>query len=169
MAYNWLTANGGTTTSASAHLSDDQTQSIAVVNTPQAVEFNTHDDVPIGITHSNVTDISEIYLNDAGRYGVTVSLEVHNGSGSGELYAWMEHSTDSGATWLPVANSAVVDSLSANTENVLILVELYDAVSAGAGIRFMIEGDSLGLDLDHRAAVGGRPAVPSAMLAIHKV
>tara|TARA_R110000824_G_scaffold150057_1_gene320483 strand:+ start:41 stop:550 length:510 start_codon:yes stop_codon:yes gene_type:complete len=169
MAYNWITEGGSTATSASAHLSDDQTQTIAVVNTPQAVEFNTHDDVPIGITHSNVTDISEIYFDSVGRYGLTLSLEVHNGSGGGELYAWMEHTTDSGATWLTVANSAVVDSLSANTENVLILVELFDAVGVGCGIRFLIEGDSTGLELDHRAAVGNRPAVPSAMLSIHKV
>lgn len=159
-------ASGG---AASAHLSDDQTQVIAVAGTPQVVEFNTHDDVPIGITHSNTVDISEVYLDAAGRYAITVSLEVHNGSGSGELYAWMQHTTDAGATWTTIANSAVIDSLSANTENVLILVELYDAVSAGDGIRFLIEGNSTGLDLDHRAAVGDRPAIPSAMLAIHLV
>ena len=159
----------GAVASASAHLSDDQTQTIAVAGTPQVVEFNTHDDVPHGITHDNVTDNSAIYLDAAGRYSITVSLEVHNGSGAGELYAWMEHTTDAGATWNAIANSAVVDSLSANTENVLILTELYDAVSSGDGIRFVIEGDSTGLDLDHRAAVGNRPAVPSAMISIHLV
>lgn len=165
--------SGGTTGAsggaASAHISDDQTQSIAVAGTPQVVEFNTHDDVPIGITHSTTVDNSEIYFNATGRYAVTLSLEVHNGSGTGEIYAWMQQTTDAGATWTTVANSAVIDSLSANTENVLLLVELYDAVSAGDGIRFLIEGDSTGLDLDHRVAVGDRPAVPSAMLAIHLV
>jgi hypothetical protein len=159
----------GAVASASAHLSDDQTQSIAIVDTPQVVAFNTHDDVPMGITHSNVTDSSEIYFAAAGRYAITLSLEVHNGSGSGEMYAWMQHTTDGGSTWTTIANSAVIDSLSANTENVLILIELYDAVTSGDGIRFLIEGNSLGLDLDHRVASGSRPAVPSAMVAIHLV
>jgi hypothetical protein len=119
---------------SSAHLSDDQTQSIAIVNTPQVIEFNTHDDVPTNLTHSVTVDNSEITFQIIGRYSVGVALEVHNGSGSGTLYAWVEHSLD-GITWTAVANSAVVSSLSANTENVLTLIELYDVATVGDKIR----------------------------------
>lgn len=155
--------------SASAHLSDNTTQSIAIINTPQVIGFNTHDDVPLNLTHSTVTENSKIQFNKVGRYSITLEAQVHNGSGSGELYIWAEHSLDNGSTWTAIPNSAVVDSLSANTENVLPLTELYDAVNIGDSIRFRMQGDSLGLDLDHRAASGAIPAVPSAMLSVYLV
>ncbi len=153
---------------ASAHLVDDQTQSIAVINTPQVIAFNIHHDVPTNLTHSTTVNNSEITFQVTGRYSLAASLEVHNGSGSGELYAWLEDSTD-GSTWNAVADSAALITLSANTESVLTLIELYDAQSIGDRIRFRMQGDSTGLDLDHRVASGARPAVPSAVLVIYLV
>ena len=161
--------SGGLSGSASAHFSDSTTQTIAVINTPQVVSFNTHDDIPLNITHSTTVDNDKICFNLQGRYSISAEFQVHNGSGGGELFVWMETSTDDGATWANIPNSAVVDSLSANTENVLVLTELFDAVNVGDCVRFRMQGDSLGLDLDHRAAAGLVPAVPSAMMTVYLI
>lgn len=154
---------------ASAHFSDSTTQTIAIINTPQDVKFNTHDDTPLNITHDTVTDNHKVSFDLVGRYALAAEFQVHNGSGSGEIYAWAEESLDDGSTWTAIANSAVVASLSANTEGVLTLTELYDAQTIGDSVKFRIQGDSLNIDLDHRVPSGAIPAVPSVMLTAYLV
>jgi len=154
--------------SASVHLSSDATQTIAIVDTPQVVTLNTHDDTPLNITHSVSLNSDRIEFDVPGRHAVIYELQVHNGSGSATLYAWMQESTDGGTTWVNIANSAIVDTLSANTENVVSLHELYDA-TAGDMVRMQMQGDSTNLDLDHRSAFAGVPATPSVIASVYLV
>lgn len=154
---------------ASAHLSSSIDQVIAIVDTSQVVAFNTHDDAPLNLTHSVSTNNDRVQFVNTGRYAVTLSAEVYSSGGNTTLFMWMEESTDGGSTWTNVANSGSRVEATSKLENVLVIHELYDVVTTGNMIRFRTQGNSTNLSLEHTAASGDIPAVPSVMMTIYEV
>jgi len=155
--------------SGSASFSDISTQNIAVTNTAQVVAFNTQDNTPRNVTHSVSLNNDRIQLDAVGRWSLGFELQVQNGSGAHSLYAWMQVSTNAGTTWTNVANSGVFVDLLHNTAGVLVLTQIYDVSTAGAMVRCMIQGDSTNLELNHKAAAGNVPAIPSAISTVQLI
>ncbi|PCI53445.1 MAG: hypothetical protein COB36_12320 [Alphaproteobacteria bacterium] len=146
-----------------AELTDTGDQDIAVVDTPQTVDFDT-EDVLNGFTHSGgVVTASE----DMEAIEIVFEGEVNNGGGANTLMLWIE--VDTGGGFAAVANSGEQVIISANTEMIVILDRIIQTVSTGDDFRIRMEGSSTNLSLNAIAADSPIPAIPSAVLSIKKL
>ena len=139
-------------------------QPMTLANTQYVITCSTDDVPPINITHAS----GELTFSVAGRYDLTCEAQVHQGSGTTTAYIWAQHSSNSGATWTNVADSAAAQTLASNSEGVLVLGLLHD-MAAGDMLRFMMQADGLNAELDFIAAAGNIPAVPSVIIIAHRI
>lgn len=146
-----------------AELTDTGDQAIAVINTPQTVDFDT-EDILNGFTHSGGTIIAS---EDMEAIEIVFEGELNNGGGSNTILFWIE--SDTGSGFSEVANSGEQVIISANTEMVVTLARLIQTVSSGDEFRIRMEGDSTNLELHAIAASSPVPAIPSAVLSVKKL
>lgn len=146
-----------------AELVDTTTQAIAVADTPQIVTFDTETTLE-GFTHSGGEITASVDMDGV---DITFEAEVANGSGSDTMTVWLE--MDTGGGFVGVANSAERQTLAANNEAVLVLDRIVSGVTAGDKFRIMIQGTNTNMSLEAVVASGPIPAIPSAVLNVHKL
>lgn len=142
-------------------LSDSTTQSIAIINTPQSIAFNTHDITLVNCTHSTTVNNDEITIDNDGVLRVALQPQIDNTSGNNTLTAWVD--IDTGSGFIEVANTAAFVRMGANTDTVLPIVVNVE-VNDGDKVRFRMQGDSTNLSLSIVASATPVPAVPSCIL-----
>lgn len=141
---------------------DTTDQIAAAINTPQPITFNTTD-LSYGVT---VQNSSEITIETPGVYLLTFSLQLHNtgGGGTGEnFYCWLRYN---GVSY---ANSASRVLISNGRYDIVTLTFLGESQAPGDYVEIMWETDNLAIRVEHLAASGVRPAVPSVIATLTRV
>jgi hypothetical protein len=137
-------------------------QTAAVLNTPQPITFDTTD-LSYGVA---ITSSSRITIETPGVYLLTFSLQLHHigGGGAGEdFYVWLRYN---GATY---ANSASHILISNNRYDIVTLTFLGESLAPGDYVEIMWQVNNLSIRLEHLAASGGRPAVPSVIATLTRI
>lgn len=160
----WRALMGAGSPAAATHYGsfyDTTTQSIATINTAQAVTFN-NTDISNGVSRGTPT--SRITVTYAGTYNFQFSAQVDKASGANaHVYFWIrKNGTDVPAT----AGVVAVQGTSAESVpawNYLI------TLAAGDYVELMFSVDDTLAQLTYAAAAAPVPAIPSVILTVTQV
>ncbi len=144
--------------------SDTTSQAIAVVDTPQAITFNTTN-VSNGVTVGSPT--SRIVCANSGLYNFQFSAQLQSSSASAKtVYMWARiNGTD-------VTNSATAISISGSGTQMLASRAFALSLTAGQYFELMMASDSTTVSLYHQAAQASpftMPAIPSVILTVNQI
>ena len=141
-----------------AEYSDSTSQSIAAINTAQAITFNTAE-VEHGISIGTPT--SRIVVSENGVYQVAPSLQITSSSASTKTaYCWIrENGVD-------VPRSRIDVTISGSSATLILTTTFLVTALANDYIEIMFASNSTGVRIDARAATAFAPAAPSAILEI---
>lgn len=144
--------------------SDTTSQPIAVVNTPQAITFNTTD-VSNGVSRGSPT--SRIVCANAGLYNFQFSMQLNSSSSNNQIvYIWPRiNGTD-------VTNSGSIVTVAGNDAKVIPSWNFQLTLTAGQYFELMIASDSTNISLYHQVAQTSpfaMPAVPSVILTVNQI
>lgn len=144
--------------------SDTTSQPISVVNTPQAITFNTTD-VSNGVSRGSPT--SRIVCANAGLYNFQFSMQLNSSSSNNQIvYIWPRiNGTD-------VTNSGSIVTIAGNNAKVIPSWNFQLTLTAGQYFELMIASDSTNISLYHQVAQTSpfaMPAVPSVILTVNQI
>lgn len=144
--------------------SDTTSQPISVVNTPQAITFNTTD-VSNGVSRGSPT--SRIVCANAGLYNFQFSMQLNSSSSNNQIvYIWPRiNGTD-------VTNSGSIVTVAGNNAKVIPSWNFQLTLTAGQYFELMIASDSTNISLYHQVAQTSpfaMPAVPSVILTVNQI
>ena len=144
--------------------SDTTSQPISVVNTPQAITFNTTD-VSNGVSRGSPT--SRIICANAGLYNFQFSMQLNSSSSNNQtVYIWPRiNGTD-------VTNSGSIVTIAGNNAKVIPSWNFHLTLTAGQYFELMIASDSTNISLYHQVAQTSpfaMPAVPSVILTVNQI
>jgi hypothetical protein len=137
-------------------------QTAGALNTPQPVTFDTTV-LSYGISVQNG---SELTIETPGAYLLAFSLQLHNvgGGGAGEdLYCWLRYN---GTTYNDSASHVLISN---GRYDVVTLTFLGESQAPGDYVEIMWQTNNLSIRIEHLAAVGARPAVPSVIASLQRV
>ena len=141
----------------------DLTDQIAgATNTPQPITFDTTV-LSYGIS---VQNSSEITIETPGVYSLTFSLQLHNtgGGGAGEdFYVWIRYN---GVNY---ADSASHELIANGRYSILTVNFIGESQAPGDYVEIMWQTNNLSIRIEHIAASGARPAVPSVIATMARV
>lgn len=139
---------------------DTTTQAIAVINTPQAVTFNTSV-LAIGLPLSSG---SRITANNDGAYAIRFVGQLNKTSaGSAEVYFWLRiNGTD--AAW-----SARIHTIDGSPAEIAIEASFTAQLEIDDYVEIVWAADSTAVRLHSEVASAPYPGVPSASLAVDYV
>ena len=149
--------------------SDSTTQTIAAINTPQALTFNTSDivDGPQFLggqpdIYIDPTGASRIIILYPGVYNVQFSLQLHSLNASAKkVYIWLNQNGTA------VANTASRFEIAGNgNEQIVAWNFLIETFVSGEYIELMWEADNTNIQAYAVPAVAPKPAIPSVILTV---
>ena len=144
-----------------AEYSDSTNQSIATLNTAQAVTLDTTE-TQHGISIG--TPASRIIFSQSGLYQVAPTLQVTSSSGALEtVYLWIRKNG------VDVVRSRVDATIYDSTTNLILESTFQVSAIASDYVEIMWAASSTSIRIDARAATGFAPAAPSAIIEINQI
>lgn len=144
--------------------SDTTAQTIAAINTPYPVQFNTTD-ISQGVTvESNGSAPTRITTADAGLYMISVSNQYTSTNSSAQnIQTWLrKNGTD-------VANSNSYTTIAQNNATTIFATTYLMSMHAGDYLEIMWSSDSTNVSLNSIAATGYSPAAPSTIVTVTQI
>lgn len=141
---------------------DTTDQSIGTVNVPQPVTFNTTD-LSNGIS---ITSGSRMTIEVPGTYSLIFSLQLHHAGGGGageDFYCWLRYNG------VAYANSATHTLISSNRYDVMTVNFIGQSQAPGDYVEIMWVTNNANIRIEHIAASGSRPAVPSVIATLARI
>lgn len=135
-------------------------QSIAAVNTPQAVTFNTTQFQQ----GTALLASSRFYVSSQGNYQITWSLMLSQGSGTSLVTSFLRKN---GTT---VANTgSQTTTLSGSNSILQVSPNFILSLNAGDYVEVWVASNSLGTTINSTGAINGNPATPGAVFNITQI
>jgi hypothetical protein len=172
-----VTITGGSITGATIPFStisgrayaafSDITDQTGSTSTPTAVKFGTTDVVGSGITVvSDGTNLTRITFAAAGTYMVAPNLQLSNSDNNDhDVTIWFALN----GTAIPRSATRMTVPKTTEGGNAFFQLLLYATVTAGQYIQVMWLPETTTVTLDHTAAAGAVPAIPSAVVVAERI
>jgi hypothetical protein len=142
----------------------DQTGSTTV---PTAVKFGTTENAGLGITMvSDGTNLTRLTFAAAGTYAIAPNLQLTN-TDSNDHDATVWFALD--GTAIPRTGTKITVPKVTEGGNIFFQLLLHVTVTAGQYIQVMWLPESTAVTLDHTAAAGVVPAIPSAIIVAERI
>lgn len=144
--------------------SDTTVQTIAAINTPYAVKFNTTD-ISNGVTVvSDGVNPTRITASTAGLYMLSVSNQYTSSNSSAQnIQTWLRKN----GTDVPNSNSYITNTQ--NGATTIFATTYLVSLQAGDYVQVMWASSSTNVTLNNIAATGYSPAAPSTILTVTQI
>ena len=150
-----------------AELNSLQTQTF-LVSTPTPISLDNQNEVEF-ITHSTVTNNSEMTIDVAGvyKFGIELQLLRTTGGGINIFNCWVQK--DSGGSFVNLPNSNIKVNIATSARTFVSPLTTTVRLNVNDKIRFMASTDDVDVVLSYTAAGGGIPATPSVIVNVIKI
>jgi hypothetical protein len=174
---NNVTITGGSITGATIPFStisgrayaafSDITDQTGSTSTPTAVKFGTTDVVGSGITMvSDGTNLTRLTFAAAGTYAIAPNLQLTNtDTNDHDVTIWFALN----GTAVPRSATRITVPKATDGGNAFFQLLTYITVTAGQYVQVMWLPENVSVTLDHTAAAGSVPAIPSAIVIAERI